>query len=69
MQYNQYAQEESIESYLLSQGISPSVVAILNSQGVSPSNMRDLDQESLKAFGISVWGDRCAVLNAINAYQ
>jgi len=49
--------------------VRPDVIATLISQKVSTENMGGLTQEVLKnEFGISVWGDRVAVLNAIQAH-
>jgi len=57
-----------IGGFLKQRNVDESVIAILQKEKVTLSNMGDLDHEALKAFGISVWGDRAAVLNAIKSY-
>lgn len=57
----------NLETYLRQHSVSEDAIGKLKEQKVTLENMKDLDMEALKEFGL-VWGDRTAVMKAINAY-
>ena len=61
--------EETLASYLTSQGIDSNLVNVLTSQKVNLENMKDLTAETLTEFGVTTWGDRNALLKAIKDYN
>jgi len=56
-------------SYMRQCDVSDSLIRILEEEKVTFENMLKLDHEALKEFGISAWGDRMKILNAIANYK